>query len=51
MHAEREDSHNDQEDPIRKSKFTAEQIAYCRTQAQAGVPIPALRSQRTSKPR
>lgn len=24
---------------MRKSKFTAEQIAYCLTQAQAGVPI------------
>lgn len=27
---------------MRKSKFTAEQIAYCLTQAQAGVPIPEL---------
>ena len=27
---------------MRKSKFTAEQIAYCVTQAQAGVPVPEL---------
>jgi putative transposase len=27
---------------MRKSKFTSEQIAYCLTQAQAGVPIPEL---------
>lgn len=27
---------------MRKSKFTAEQIAYCLTQAQAGVPITEL---------
>lgn len=27
---------------MRKSKFTAEQIAYCVTQAQAGVPIGEL---------
>ena len=27
---------------MRKSKFTAEQIAYCLTQAEAGVPIPEL---------
>ena len=28
---------------MRKSKFTTEQIAYCLTQAEAGVPMPALR--------
>jgi putative transposase len=27
---------------MRKSRFTPEQIAYCRTQAEAGVPIPEL---------
>ena len=42
VHAQAQDSHNATEDPLRKSKFTTEQIAYCLTQAEAGVPMPEL---------